>query len=705
MAGIKVGEKEAILFRGDHAPIRICKGSQQISGWEEGSASGQSITLGNTYNDAAHVEILGNAELSSAPSAGESIEIIPASGTLTTSCEGKESSQTIPALYGIKNDDGTWASRDKLVIDDATESAWIERNVPPHANEVQQLIQLYGMEDALRRFIGDDPDDLTESVDAFFTAAAESIDATYASEFFKYSTNTSPDGEKQGDNAGLSCVPSTISTAGQDDYAALPLFACFDLNYTIDETTLEPVIHAIRDIYGEYTAQPTDSLVGVMQMTGWVRRTSTDTKKKVEYRAKRAEGFYPLPEGVRTDGTVRGFVIHAKYAAGYNAAGKLSSVSGVQPASYRPGSAGSTPISHNGQITKWREWGNQYSGSSLCDMAFLQLMLEIKYAKLGNAGVMAGCRNYYQAYTAAVSENGVSRIVLPASQANAFVVGSRVSIGSKPNRDQASCYDVHDIATITSIEDVTIDGTAYKAVSIDTETLFNTTAAMTYITPQPWATGSTDGVQGNDGSPTSNTSGKEPFKIQGIEVMLGIDEALGSVKVCQDTQKYTVYATRLAADIVSSSTVNDNYITVGTIPKETAGGWKYNAELNWNGNNQDDYMIPTRLDGSSSTGYRSATYLNSAETTGWDSWFVFGLLDYGGICGLSCSYLGSGLGNYSWFVGARACGSGGNRGEYTGYTPTIEPIDYTAVKTFYPQTVMELTSNLPMEMSVQYKHF
>lgn len=211
-------------------------------------------------------------------------------------------------------------------------------------------------------------------------------------------------------------------------------------------------------------------------MTGWVQRTSTETTKKVEYRATSETGFKPLPEAVRVDGTVRGFVIHAKYAAGYNSAGVLSSVSGVQPATLRSGSEGSTSISHDGQIARWREWGQQYCGSSLCDIAFIQLMLEIKYANLGSAGVMSGCRSYYLGYTAAVSENGVKRIVLTASQANVFIVGSRVSIGTDTDRTKATCYDVHDIATVERIEDVTIDGTAYKAVVLATEALFNTVA-------------------------------------------------------------------------------------------------------------------------------------------------------------------------------------------------------------------------------------
>ena len=128
---------------------------------------------------------------------------------------------------------------------------------------------------------------------------------------------------------------------------------------------------------------------------------------------------------------------------------------------------------------------------------------------------MTGCRSYYTSYQAAAAETGVTRVLLTAAQAAFFVVGSCVSLGSTTERANATCYDVCDIVKIASIEDVAVGGTAYKAVNLDTETSFDTTTD-TYIVAQPWRTGSTDDVPGSDGSPTSNTSDKEPCKIQGL---------------------------------------------------------------------------------------------------------------------------------------------------------------------------------------------
>lgn len=533
---------------------------------------------------------------------------------------------------------------------------------------IPALIEQYGTKQAFTVFVNANAeyDSLTNLADRFFKAAASAVTQTYTSQFYRYDTSNSSLGTKMADNEGLVCTPSTIATAGQDDYADLPLFACFDVNYTIDANSLEPVIHAIKGVYGAFTAQPVDSFVGVMQMTGYVRRSGDETTKTVEYKAQYAEGFMPLPEAVRaSDNGVRGFVIHAKYAAGYDANGLLSSVSGVQPATYRPGSVGSVSISHDGQIALWRARGNQYAGSSMCDGAFMQLMLEIKYAELGSNAVMKGCQAYSTSYAAAVSESGVNRIVLTASQGAYYIVGSRVSLGTGTDRAKATCYDVHDIATVASIEDVTIDGTAYKAVVLATEAFFNTEAGVTYITPQPWLTGSTDSVQGNDGSPYSNTNGKEPFKIQGIEVLLGMYEVYADITLYEDAEVgYTVYADRKAAEIVKGK-AGANAVTLGIIPKEEAAAWKYNAELNWDANNQESYMIPTQFNGTSTTGYRSASYRDALATVGWREWRAFGYLSAGGYCGLACAGLYSTLGVAGWGIGARPCGSGANRGEFT----------------------------------------
>lgn len=553
------------------------------------------------------------------------------------------------------------ATHHMVVLGRLDESAGVRDD----ALTVPLLIAQYGTTRALRMFTAANAarDDLTHICTRFFAAAAAAEDGVYTSVFPRYARDTpSTNGQKAGANASLTCVPSTRAAAETDDYAELPLFACFDVNYTIDAQTLEPVIHAVKGVHGDFSAAPTASLVGVMQMSGWVRRTMTDTAKQVDYRATEAAEFQPLPEAVRVDGTVRSFVIHAKYAAGYNAEGKLSSVSGVQPATERPGSAGSTAISHDGQIAKWRTWGTQYGGSGLCDLAFVQLMLEIKYAVLGSAQVMQGCRSYFHFYKVALGESGVKRVLLAPSDADYFVVGSSVSLGTTGERHRAEAYSVCDIVPVTRVERVVVNGTTYGALYLDAPAPFTTTTD-TCVTAQPWRTGSTDAVQGNDGSPNSNTSGKEPCKIQGIEVMVGTHEVLGDTVLYSDADRYTVYLQRRAAENTQGITGADA-VAVGVVAKDKNAGWDYVAELNAAANDQEGYMLPQETGATAATAYRAAAYREGTTTAGWREWMAFGGLDYEGLSGFACAYLDFTPSGALWNIGARACGSGGNRGIY-----------------------------------------
>ncbi len=558
-------------------------------------------------------------------------------------------------------------ARVQSIIDDFSE--YMQQN---DVLDVLALIHKYGARAALRTFLQANAPlvGLDAAVLRFFDAASASVHEVYASTFYRYGTSSSPVGWKEQANADLVCEPSTNETAGRDDYADLPLFACFDCNYTIDAQSLEPVIHAIKDVYGEFSSAPSDSFVGVLQMTGWVRRTQTATTKTLEYAAYRKEaGFRPLPEAVRiSDNSVRPFVIHAKYAAGWNSLGRLSSVSGVMPAANRPAAYGGINASHDTQTAKWREWGNQYAGGSICDLAFLQTMLEIKYANLGSWNVMAGSRGYTTVYTAKVSESGVTRVLVTPEEAAYCVVGSTVSIGSGSDRTAAAAYDVCAFARITAINYMTVDGVGYGVVQTDADTPFNVTANETTLLLQPWLTGTTDAVKGSDGSPFDNRSGKEPFKLQGIEVPC-MYEVLADV-VLQDNpgQGYTVWANRRAENIGSGK--GTNAVNIGILRKRGVTGTTTNniTELNWLGTPESYMLVQSSAAGTTpiTTGY-CAPLTQTSVNTGTGNW-----RSYRTISGSVNASLAAVFGNsadtstpVSWADTCRACGTAGNRGVYS----------------------------------------
>ena len=275
---------------------------------------------------------------------------------------------------------------------------------------------------------------------------------------------------------------------------------------------------------------------------------------------------------------------------------------------------------------------------------------------------MNGCNAYNLSFNLAIGETGVKRALVTPAQGAQFIVGSCVSIGTSNDRGQVTCYDIMNIVPIKSIETVEIDGVQYSALNFDVENTFDTTTAL-FVVTQPWRTGATDDVQGNDGSPINNNSNKEPFKLQGIEVMTGVAECVGSEIASQTADEYILYSNRKSSDIVLNA-IGTNPVTLGQVIKADTALWRYIAELNW----QDDpekYFVPTQYNATNTTGYKDGVYTEpNTQISGLREILLLGDLVYGSVAGLSYLRLSEWVGGASWDFGGRACGSSGNRGEF-----------------------------------------
>ena len=479
--------------------------------------------------------------------------------------------------------------------------------------------------------------------------------------------STSQYGTKGGDNAGLVCEPSTDSTKGRDDYEGLPLFACKDVNWVIDPDTLDVMVTAIDGITTNFKRNDPTVYVGVMQATGWryqYEDTETYTQGyRADYLATYAD-IEPLPEAVRVDGSVRPFVVHSKYMAGVNN-GKLTACSGVHV---------KTNESHNSIHAYYAAQGAGYSGSTTADDAFLKLMAFIKYGSMSLDGIMNGCNNYNVQYYAQVSETGVKRIILPTSQI--IEEGSTVLVGvydgSSADRGTAANYSISGASgvTVTAVEDVTIDGTAYKAVYVDTDETFDTTAngtateGSTIVSTFHWACGSCDSVKGNDGSPVSNTDSKHPFRLQGIEAMVGgyevYTDVIMNIEAIENISYYVPYITKRAANQSSSITANYTGLTDLKVQCPASAGWQYPRRLKY----KSGVAYPADLGGNTSTYLRDGFYMNGQGTTATREWMAFGHLNVGASAGLSYVYGVYGLTSGNWTCLPRLSPTG-NRGEWT----------------------------------------
>ena len=462
----------------------------------------------------------------------------------------------------------------------------------------------------------------------------------FTTKIYKWETSTSPVGVKMNANENMVAEPSVGRTEGRDDYAQYGLFHHFTCNFSVDENGFNHVDALEGQIgftkYGKVQ-------VGEVTMSAWFGIEDTTEAVLYHYSDSQTELTpYPMKESINPDGTISPFMIHAKYAAG-DIDGVPYSSKGLAPANGCQATQARNPVSYTGMITYMHKLGGHYCGTTSWDLFYRQLMMIIKYATTHSQSIMAGCTSYSNQNQNLVEETGVMRVVLTKAQAAGYVIGSYVSIGdvgSNTNKDRYFSY-IHNKAysvKVTKIEDVD-DSNA--AVYVDAPEAFDTTLT-TWITTMPWHSGATDEVAGSDGSPNSNTNGKDPYKIQGIETCIGAYEVLGNVVMdvvtgADGNPARDVYVCEDASTLSSNiATVRANYKKAIAQVAYTAASWKYITEETTDPNL--GIMIPTKVGGGSTTGFADGLYTD-AGTSGQREWLALGGLDYGAYAGL-------------WFLGA-----------------------------------------------------
>lgn len=486
----------------------------------------------------------------------------------------------------------------------------------------------------------------------------------FTTKIYKWETSTSPVGVKMNANENMVAEPSVGRTEGRDDYAQYGLFHHFTCNFSVDENGFNHVDALEGQIgftkYGKVQ-------VGEVTMSAWFGIEDTTEAVLYHYSDSQTELTpYPMKESINPDGTISPFMIHAKYAAG-DIDGVPYSSKGLAPANGCQATQARNPVSYTGMITYMHKLGGHYCGTTSWDLFYRQLMMIIKYATTHSQSIMAGCTSYSNQNQNLVEETGVMRVVLTKAQAAGYVIGSYVSIGdvgSNTNKDRYFSY-IHNKAysvKVTKIEDVD-DSNA--AVYVDAPEAFDTTLT-TWITTMPWHSGATDEVAGSDGSPNSNTNGKDPYKIQGIETCIGAYEVLGNVVMDIVTgpdgnPARDVYVCEDASTLSSNiATVRTNYKKAIAQVAYTAASWKYITEETTDPNL--GIMIPTKVGGGSTTGFADGLYTDTG-TSGQREWLALGSLHYGAYAGLWLLAAGSGWSSTNWAI-VSGVSPNGTRGEW-----------------------------------------
>lgn len=542
----------------------------------------------------------------------------------------------------------------------------LETSDPAHADVFNALLgQLINNDVALKEAVTKFAASKNEQ--ALFLLNLHKDGKKYGVHFDNYDVTPSSNGTRLFDAVGMTAAPSTNAVRAVNDFDGKGCFAYLEVNGSVDENG-DFQVQYIKDIDNEFSRTKYDTWC--LYLTQYVYRkfdsngedtVISDTRHSAEW----------LPEGgaIRPDGTIRPFVAIAKYMSGDNADGVASSISGVSPKNY----------SFQSSLTKFRAKGTQYCAETSQDSERMTRLMEIAFATRHSQSVMAGCNWWWTQATATVQENNAERIIISKSAAKEFVVGGTVSIGNansltsegKANNDRglSGLHAKANKVKITKIEDydsnnaaVYVDNGGQKFSTAPTSV--SGVTCETIISTMPWNTGGCDEVLGSCGSPVSNTSGKEPYILFGVEMSSGFWEPKGNTVMKIENHVMRPYICYDCTKMTTAGATTDDWIALGYAIPDNKGSWKYISKLGYSADDPE-VRYPVEVAATSSTGYADGLYTENLETTGDSQREVLGSgpLNSVAIGGRRTADLFNGLSYSPWYYAARlsACGRCGRK--------------------------------------------
>ncbi len=446
---------------------------------------------------------------------------------------------------------------------------------------------------------------------------------------------------KTGANAGIAApTPGYVGTPAVDPYTQLGPFLHYNVNGYVDADGTPHVTAFEGD--GNYAIDGSNGSVWVLApVLYWLMDTSDSDAVTLSISDTNISGLGAQPQAYLPDGTRRPYMLYAKYAGSDNGSSSMVSVSGAPFWNFS--------VSHNSLITQCATASTGYSGKSIADDWYVKVMFLLKYATKNNQSVFAGCTNYNLNYEVTVAESNVTRAIISTANAANLVVGSSVTVATtSKGRDICAAARILSIATYDDSNSV---------INLDAATAF-TTAVGNYVSTMPWHSGALDDVEG-DGSVSSAglTNSKEPFKLQGIECMLGAYEVLGDVIISSDGS--TGWQMCVNKDSRNETTsVTTNYTATG---KYLYSGSSDASSYPLYPDNASGLLFGTGSGASTSTGMCDYTYTNATSTCGTREWLGLGYLSNGAYAGLWCVGGIDGLSGAGWIIGSRLSATGRGR--------------------------------------------
>ena len=472
----------------------------------------------------------------------------------------------------------------------------------------------------------------------------------YGVKVWKSASNPSTILEKTRDNANLVCEPSTDTVAGVDDYADIQLFQWAKCNYKrYDDGFAYPVA-----IEGDGNYKETGDVdCGAIQPTFWYGYVDSDEYKEliISDSPNNSLGLKPWEQAVRADGKVMPYFIQSRYPSVVGSDGLLHS---------QPGNKISRVHSHNSMIASYQKKGAGYWGAGSDRYTFAQIFMMIKYGVKSIQKKMNGVCSWNIQYKASV-ESDVPNTYFPVTnaQADSLQVGLCVSVGYGQESSNGSVSLDRGIGTmhayaddvkILKIEPLDADN---KAVYLDCEPFTTSPISGQYATQYIYMSsmhahaGDTDSVIGHrDGSPVSNSDGKHPFRIQGIEYLHGAwIVASDTVMFFKEDYSKDVYrAPRGVAHSTNDATIKETYTLVGNIiANNGADFWVGDVD------HVDGVWFPTSVVSSDQQGMGDRCYAGGQSTSGSREYLQGGFLWSGSNGGLASLYCWHWLGGAYWY--------------------------------------------------------
>lgn len=483
-------------------------------------------------------------------------------------------------------------------------------------------------------------DKVIMDLDKFFVL--QRTGKVYGVKVYKAIANPTSVCEKTRDNVGLVCKPSTDTVEGQDDYADIPLFKWYEVNYKrYDDGFAYPIAFK-----GDSNYKTNNIDIGAMQMTfyyNWLDDNDEYRELVISDTPNESLNLRPFELAVRADGTVMPYFIQSRYVSVLGSDGLLHSM---------PGKIARNQ-SHDNMITNYQKKGAGYWGAGSSKFVFGQIFNLIKYANKSSQDTFAGVTNWNIQYPASVqSEEKHNYFPVTNAQAANIQVGLCVSVGyaNADNSLNRGVWEIHkyaDDVRITAIETLDDDN---KAVYLDCEP-FSTSPIVTdtltrqiYMSSMHAYSGDTDCVIGHhDGSPVSNTDYKHPCRIQGIEYLLGVGEIASDTVMFfnSDYSKDVYVAPRGITHSSSETAIKSTYTKIGTVAANSDG-----KDSNyWSGDiiqSNGGWLPITQVSGGG-YGNKDIIWAGGTYTSGSREYYQGGSLGYGSHAGLSFLHCCNGL--------------------------------------------------------------